>query len=44
VLHDVQSHTVDFLPRFLTFLKENGYRVVQLEPAQLKPTGGGERG
>jgi len=39
VLHDVQSHTVDFLPRFLTFLKENGYRVVQLEPA-----GGGERG
>jgi peptidoglycan/xylan/chitin deacetylase (PgdA/CDA1 family) len=34
LLHDPKAHTAAMLPDFLRYLRDNGYRVVHLEPAE----------
>lgn len=36
LLHDPQKRTDDMLPAFLRYLREHGYRVVQIVPAAMK--------
>ncbi len=33
LFHDTKARTAAMFPAFLTYLKQNGYRVVHLEPA-----------